>query len=310
MNRVCRKPNICATILGMTGLSRASFDEAIDAFETSLARRPISDNTRKAFIGDARIFSREIQSGRQARLAPASITAERIKRFLASQERSTQAGSPKSIERRLTSLKVLFRWMRETGYIAVDPAESVAYRPFVDPLPEYLSDDQAAAVTRAARALADSEKLEHRPLTAIRLVLDTGIKKTECLNLTVQDIKRAAGQASIRIRYDKIHLRFKERELPVSAECLATLDGHISRYGSRDLIFDCTGRNLEYLFTGRVAPAAGVMALTFEMMRWTCALRLYRSRDYTEAQLQFRFGLSPLGWTEMAAKLARLMAYI
>jgi hypothetical protein len=30
----------------------------------------------------------------------------------------------------------------------------------------------------------------------------------------------------------------------------------------------------------------------------------------SEEQLQAHFGLSPLGWTEMAAKLARLMAYL
>ena len=294
----------------MSGFARATLDEAIEAFERSLARRPISDNTRKAFIGDARIFAREMQGGREARVAPTAITAERIKRFLAEQERSTRAGSPKSIERRLTSLKVLFRWLRDSGYITVDPAEGVAYRPFVDPLPEYLSDAQAEMVIRSARALADSEKLELRPLTAIRLVLDTGMKKSECLNLDVGDIKRERGAAFIRIRYDKPHLRFKERDLAVSTACLATLDEHITRYGGQGRVFDCTGRNLEYLLTGRVAPAAGVPALTFEMMRWTCALRLYRSRELSEEQLQAHFGLSPLGWTEMAAKLARVMAYV
>lgn len=294
----------------MSGLARVTLDEAIEAFERSLARRPISENTRKAFVGDARIFARELQTGRDARVAPTSITPERIKRFLAEQERSTRAGSPKSIERRLTSLKVLFRWLRDNSYIAVDPAEGVAYRPFVDPLPEYLSDAQADSVIRAARALADGERLELRPLTAIRLVLDTGIKKSECLNLGVDDIKRENGLAFIRIRYDKPHLRFKERDLTISADCLATVDEHIARYGGRGPLFDCTGRNLEYLLTGRVAPAAGVPALTFEMMRWTCALRLYRARELTEEQLQAHFGLSPLGWTEMAAKLARVMAYV
>lgn len=294
----------------MSGLARATLDEAIEAFERSLARRPISENTRKAFIGDARIFARELQGGREARIAPSSITAERIKRFLAEQERSTRSGSPKSIERRLTSLKVLFRWLRDNSYVAIDPAEGVAYRPFVDPLPEYLSDTQAESVIRSARALADGEKLELRPLTAIRLVLDTGIKKSECLNLDVGDIKRENGAAYIRIRYDKPHLRFKERDLAVSPECLATLDEHLARYADRGRLFDCTGRNLEYLLTGKVAPAAGVPALTFEMMRWTCALRLYRAREVSEEQLQAHFGLSPLGWTEMAAKLARVMAYL
>lgn len=293
----------------MTGLSNATLDEAIDAFERSLARRPISDNTRKAFVGDARIFAREAQAGRETRLALTAINADRIKRFLAEQERSTRAGSPKSIERRLTSIKVFFRWLRDNGYVAVDPAEGVAYRPFVDPLPEYLSDAQAEAVLEAARALADGERKELRPLTAIRLVLETGIKKSECLGLSAADILRGA-EPRIRIRYEKPHLRFKQRELPLTPAALEVIDEHLDRYAVREALFDCTGRNLEYLLTGRVAPAAGVPALTFEMMRWTCALRLFREGGRSDEHLQAFFGLSPLGWTEMSAKLARLVAYM
>jgi len=294
----------------MTGLGRATLDEAIDAFERSLARRPLSENTRKAFIGDTRIFARDLQTGREGRVSLATVNAERIKRFLAEQERSPRAGSPKSIERRLTSLKVFFRWLRDNGYLAVDPAEGVAYRPFVDPLPESLTDAQVDAVLAAARALADGEKAEFRPLTAIQLVIETGIKKAECLALDVADILRDGPAPRIRIRYDKPHLQFKERELPISAGCLTELDQHIARYGSREALFDCTGRNLEYLLTGRVAPAAGIRALTFEMMRWTCALRMLREGGRSDEQMQAFFGLSPLGWTEMAAKLARLAAYV
>lgn len=293
----------------MTGLSRASLDEAIDAFERSLDRRPISENTRKAFVGDARIFAREVQAGRDARVALGGINAERIKRFLADQERSTHAGSPKSIERRLTSLKVFFRWLRDNGYLSVDPAEGVAYRPFVDPLPEYLSDAQVEAVLHAARALADGERKELRPLTAICLVLDTGIKKSECLGLSVSDVLRG-GESRVRIRYEKPHLRFKERELPITQTTLEVIDQHVARYAAKDVLFDCTGRNLEYLLTGRVATAAGVPTLTFEMMRWTCALRLFREGGRSDEHLQAYFGLSPLGWTEMAAKLTRLVAYV
>jgi integrase/recombinase XerD len=286
-------------------------DECIADFSVHLAQRPLAENTRKAFLGDVRIFARYLQpalNGAEQRSIPlAGISTEQIKSFLAAQEHGTIANSPKSIERRLTSLKVFFKWLQEAGYITVDPADGVAYKPFMDPLPEFLTDEQAKLVIDAAKRVATGERLEMRPLTSIMLVLDTGIKKGECLALTVADIERDdQGHGAIWVRYAQKHLRFKDRKLPISDECLQVVDSHIQRYEVTDRLFDCTGRNLEYIFNRKVAPLARLPALTFEMLRWTCAVRDYQAGDLTTEQLQTKFGLSSIGWMEMEAKLARL----
>jgi integrase/recombinase XerD len=293
-------------------------DEALAEYAKHLERRPISDNTRKAFWGDVNLFAHFIMpagdgengngngNGNNNRPAPllTTITTERVRAFVAHEEHRKNANSPKSIERRLTSVKVFFRWLHERGYIALDPADSVPYKPLVDPLPEYLTEPQAAAVLQAARDVASGDKIDTRPYAIISLVLETGMKKGECLKLTVDDIERNPG--GVWIRYDKKHLKFKERRLPISPECQAALDAHIERYRPKGKLFDCTGRNLEYIFNRKVAPPAGLPALTFEMLRWTCALRDHRAGDMNEEQLQFKYGLSPLGWREMEAKLARI----
>jgi integrase len=307
--------------------SNLNLNEAIAEFERHLARRPLSDNTRKAFLGDVRIFARYMQPEAPESAASASapvaaavtatrrggpvglstITGDDIKSFLAWQERGRVASSPKSIERRLTSLKVFFAWLRDASHLAVDPAEGVAYKPFLDPLPEHLTEAQSDAVLKAARHVAEGERLEMRPFTAIMLVLETGIKKGECLALGLDDIERdAEGGPSIYIRYDKPRLQFKERRLPISQECLAIIDAHEQRYEIQNRLFDCTGRNLEYIFNRKVAPLAGLESLTFEMLRWTRALRDYAAGELNDEQMQVKYGLSPIGWTEMEAKLARL----
>jgi integrase/recombinase XerD len=281
-------------------------DEALVEFANHLDRRPISDNTRKAFWGDVNIFARYMMPEQTAAAPPLrKITAEHVREFLAREEKRANANSPKSIERRLTSVKVFFRWLREQGHIAADPADAVPYKPLVDPLPEYLTDAQTEAVIQAGRDVAAGEKLDTRPLAVIYLVLDTGIKKSECLNLCADDIERNPRQ--IFIHYDKKHLKFKERLLPISADCLAVLDTHIERFGNRGKLFDCTGRNLEYIFNGKVAPRAGIPTLTFEMLRWTSALKDFRADVMDDEQLQEKYGLSALGWSEMEAKLARIV---
>lgn len=280
-------------------------DEALLAYAKHLERRPISDNTRKAFWGDVNLFAHFVTAEGQSAPPLASITSDRIRAFIAHEERRKNANSPKSVERRLTSVKVFFRWLHECGYIAVDPADSVPYKPLVDPLPEYLTEAQAAAVLHAARQVATAVRPDTRPLAIIHLVLETGIKKSECLRLTRDDLDRDARQ--VWIRYDKKHLKFKERQLSISAECLRALDEHLQRHQPRGRLFDCTGRNLEYIFNRKIAPRAGLESLTFEMLRWTCALRDYRAGVMDEEQLQYKYGLSPLAWKEMEAKLARII---
>jgi integrase/recombinase XerD len=284
-----------------------ALDDALVEFSSHLDKRQIADNTRKAFWGDVNLFARFMTpEGEDAQAPPLlKINSEHIREFLAGEEKRKNANSPKSIERRLTSLKVFFRFLRDKGYIALDPADGVPYRPAVDPLPDYLTPEQAERVLQAARDHAASEKLDTRPLAIIAIVLDTGIKKSECLNLTRDDIARSP--ASVSVRYDKRHLKFKERELPISADSLAIIDTHVERYGVKGKLFDCTGRNIEYIFNGKIAPKAGLPMLTFEMLRWTCALSDYRAGALDDEQSQFKYGLSAIGWLEMSGKLERIV---
>jgi integrase/recombinase XerD len=291
-------------------------DEGIAEFAAHLARRPLSDNTRKAFLGDVRIFSRFMVkhhgaiTGRQHVIGLSEITSDIITDFIRYLETGDIARSPKSVERRLTSLKVMFKWLYESGHLLRDPAESVAYKPFIDALPEYLSESETAAVIQAARTVAGNARLEMRPLTAIILVLDTGIKKGECLALRRDDIVRMDdGSTCIVVEYEREHLRFKSRSLVISEECRHALDAHIRQYAPVDFLFDCTGRNLEYLFNRKVAPLANMNALTFEMLRWTSAVRDYREGTMKAEQLQVKYGLSEVGWSEMEAKLVRLLQH-
>jgi integrase/recombinase XerD len=288
----------------MAMLSR--LDEAVLAFAEHLRRRPLSDNTRKAFLGDVNLFVRFLTAEGKPNPVLRTLTSAHIRAFIAREEARQNANSPKSIERRLTSLKVFFRWLHESGHIAVNPADPIPYKPVVDPLPAYLSDAQARAVIQAAQVVAEGRRRDTRPLAIIHLVLETGIKKSECLRLTRDDIDLDACR--VRIRYAKRHLKFKERDLSFSPECRQALVRHLERYQPRGRLFDCTGRNIEYAFNRKVAPLAGLEALTFEMLRWTCALRDYQSGELDKEALQYKYGLSDIAWREMEHKLTRILA--
>lgn len=277
--------------------------DVLTDYADHLQRRPISENTRKAFAGDIRIFIRDFGEDRPIY----KVTGDQIRDWLLQQERSQHASSPKSVERRLTSLKVFFDWAHTAGYLAINPADPIAYRPMLDPLPEYLTEAQTLAVVAAAQHVASGEKLEIRPLTAIMLVLETGMKKGEVLNLTLNDLERSNAESpAVWVRYKQRHLKFKNRSLAISKDCLRVIDEQITHFTCVDRLFTCTGRNLEYLFNRRIAVLANIPSLTFEMLRWTSALVDYGSGDMNDDQMRLKYGLSPAGWLEMQAKLDRI----
>ncbi len=65
-------------------------------------------------------------------------------------ERGTPC-SPKTLARRITSLKVLFGWLHGVGVIGTDPAAPVAQQPARPPLPVILRDEEVKRLLRTAQ---------------------------------------------------------------------------------------------------------------------------------------------------------------
>ncbi|MFN3705075.1 MAG: tyrosine-type recombinase/integrase [Thermoflexales bacterium] len=283
--------------------------EAIELFKLHLRSRNLSLNTRRCFLSDLGLFQDflNLLSDEPASMwALSRIKREHVRAFIEHEERRKGANSPKSVERRLTSLKVFFRWLHKRNYLPLDIAADVPYKPAAESLPTYLTEAQVQAVLEAARVLAAGPRADTRPLAIIHLILDTGIKKSECLRLTLEDV--SLSERMIHVRYPQRHLKFKERDLPISEASAIALEQHLARFRPQRRLFECTGRNLEYLFNRKVAPLAGLSSLTFEMLRWTCAMREYRRGNADDLRMQTTFGLSEIGWAEMEAKLKRLLA--
>ncbi len=106
------------------------------------------------------------------------------------------------------------------------------------------------------------------------------------------------------IRYKNARRRRKERRIPLPANWVGVLNEYLVQYPSRQRLFPWTGRNLEYVLTG-VAETAGVARLTFEILRWTCALRDFCEGMDADA-LRRKLGLSEISWYEVEARLDML----
>lgn len=159
-------------------------------------------------------------------------------------------------------------------------------------------------VTRSMRDAGEAP--DARPHLLVTLLLSTAVKKGETLALHLTDIVLDdAAHPLLCVRYDVPRKRLKSRRLPLDPEVVATLPAYQRRYQPREHLFECTGRNLEYVLH-TVSTLAGISPnLTFETLRWTAAVRRWREGVPEDALRQW-LGLSPIAWVETRLTLHKL----
>jgi integrase/recombinase XerD len=114
-------------------------------------------------------------------------------------------------------------------------------------------------------------------------------------------------QPMVFIRYDDPRRRHKERKLRLPADFVASYNAYREKYQPREKLFECTSRNLEYILSD-VARLAGLEGkVSFEVLRWTSAVRDL-SRGMREETLRQKLGLSSITWQEAGDKIKRLAA--
>ncbi|MBN1431016.1 MAG: site-specific integrase [Anaerolineae bacterium] len=217
--------------------------------------------------------------------------------------------SPKTYSRRVTALKNFFGYLTEMKAIPSDPSAAIIQLSVGSPLPDVPTDEEIErAIQAALRVRHNTEKPDARPHLLISLVLQTGIKKSECMAIRPTDVDRSDSTATILwIRYMNPRMRYKERKIAFGREWLAVLDEYLAQRRPRNTLFDCTARNLEYVLRD-IADAGNVprQKLSFETLRWVCALKDYRA-NMDPDKLRQKLGLSRVAWRETSGKLEQLV---
>jgi site-specific recombinase XerD len=213
--------------------------------------------------------------------------------------------SPKSLARRITTIKSFFRWLHKYGQIKVDPALSLVQKTVISPLPDVLSNDEIQMVIEGAEKLRKQEIPDARPFVLLKLLLETGIKKSECLNIKHQHILSENHEHQIMIRYKEIKDRNKERKISLSDDWFNAYQEYLIQYQPQEEIFPWSPRRLEYLLED-IGKLVGLKKhLSFSMCRWNCALMDWQSGKDPE-WIRQKLGISKIQWREIKNKLKLL----
>lgn len=276
---------------------------AIKAWEIYLNDQGNSLHTVKAFLSDMRLLAVFLPPDRTL----GAITTNDLNRFIEwlEKERGVPC-SPKSLSRRITSVKSFFRWLQRGGVVVVDPAEKVAQRSVTSPLPTVLTEAEMQAALEAAGKHRLAAKPDARPYALLYLLLTTGIKKSECLGIRLNHIDlNAPGGPIVFIRYASPANRYKERKIDLAEDWLPAYQEYLAQYKPNDQLFPWSPRRLEYLLEDIGREAGLSKHLSFDMCRWTCVLADYHA-GIDPDKIRQKLGISKIQWREVSHKLRQL----
>jgi len=276
---------------------------AIQAWKLYLRDQGRSMHTLKAFVADLSLLSSYLLPDKTV----GQITNADLENYLnwLSKERKVPC-SEKTLSRRITSLKSFFRWLNKNGAISTDPAEKVIQKTVTSPLPQVLTKAEVAKALDAADGLRTSAKPDHRPYVLLKLVLETALKKGECLSLFTNHLELDGPEGDIiHVRYNNSSKHYKERKVTVSPEWVEAYKQYAELYQIKDQVFPWSQRRLEYLLEDVTNAAKLDKHISFDMCRWTSAVS--DLLDGVESDtIRQKLGISKIQWREVYNKLKNL----
>jgi site-specific recombinase XerD len=184
---------------------------------------------------------------------------------------------------RMMGVRHFTRWLADEGEIPADPFVGMKPPKVDQPVVPVLTDPQLKALIKACEPPADERtglpSLRHRRDEAlIRLLLETGMRASECLNLHVDDVDLTANTAVIRRGKGG-----RGRTVPFGPQAAKALDRYLrvrrlhKLADGPDLWLGDRGRRLAYpglhWALGQRAEAAGVENFHAHVLRHTSTAR-------------------------------------
>jgi integrase/recombinase XerD len=283
--------------------SQSLVTPTINAWRIYLEDQDSSPHTIKAFVADMRLLASFLPPDRRL----GDITTTDLNNYLEWMQSGRGVPcSPKTMSRRITSIKSFFRWLHGNGVILVNPAEKVVSKSVISPLPKVLTGEEQTLIFETANRHRLSNKPDARYDTLISLLLNTGIKKSECLALSPNHVDlESKNSPQIFIRYSNPEQRYKERNIQLPGSWVTAYREYSGQYEISDRLFPWSQRRLEYLLEDISNECGLKKHLSFEMCRWTCALndwQMFTEKD----KIRQKLGISKVQWREVSSKLARL----
>lgn len=150
------------------------------------------------------------------------LQGDDLRAFIASEHR--RGLSPKSLQRRLSACRSLYRWLLKNGQVAASPAESIRAPKAPRKLPQVLDVDEAVQLVE----IATDAPLGLRDRALLELFYSSGLRLAETCALRWADLDFEQGLVSV------LGKGSKQRIVPVGSHARAALQAWRDASGGVD----------------------------------------------------------------------------
>ena len=194
----------------------------LDSFVRSLRAQNLSERTVKTYLEAVTQFARYLDSMGMP-TTPEAITREHVESFIAD---LLTRWKPATASNRYRALQSYFKWLVGEGEIKESPMARMKPPRVPEQPPEVLSDDEIGKLLKACEGKSFEER---RDTAIVRLLLDTGLRRTELASLTLNDIDFDANTLTVLGKGGRI------RVVPFGHKAARDLDRYLRlRHAHRD----------------------------------------------------------------------------
>ena len=145
-----------------------------------------------------------------------SVTSNDVRAWLSSLAKSGQ--TPRTLRRKIISLRTLFRWMMKSGIIKHSPLQEVPLPKIPKPLPDFIKPDEIEKTIKDLEESADQSDPEGVMKSLIvEILYSLGLRRAELIGLDDSDISYSKGEIKVTGK------RSKQRVIPLPQKLMAKI---------------------------------------------------------------------------------------
>lgn len=187
----------------------------LDRFSDYLAYElNASPLTVKAYLKDCRQFADYVTGGKPESFDAASVTRNDIRSWIASAP--IAADAPSTRRRKLLSVRALYRFLRRSGVVEVNPAADIPLPRIGKPLPAFVKEKEIESLTGDSEFETDDFET-YRDALVVDILYSTGMRCAELRELRDCDIDYDRAEIKVTGKGDK------QRVLPIASQLIDRL---------------------------------------------------------------------------------------
>ena len=195
--------------------------ESISKYLAELERRGASKHTLRNYGSDLEQLTAYLEPPGETAPHVEQIDVALLREWLASlYEHGLTA---KSVRRKIAAVRALFKFLRQEGVLAQNPAARLRTPKLRQRLPEIMSAEKTNNLLDAVEAGGEMEKpSKNRDIALLELLYGCGIRVSELVGIDLEDIDLRQGWLRVRGKGNK------EREVPLGGRAAAAVERYLA----------------------------------------------------------------------------------